>query len=193
MKGLLIAVAIFAVIGMYGCSAHNEFVGLDQDVNQQLGNINSALQRRHDLIPNLVETVQGYAKHESSVFEEVAAARSRVGQFTITPELLNNPQQLAAFQKAQGELSSALTHLMAVSENYPQLKADKLFVNLQAQLEGTENRIKVERDNYNKAVHDRNIAIQQLPASFFAGDRVPMQTFQLQTADAAQAPQVKFN
>jgi len=192
MRSLVAFVVGLLFVGMYGCGKYNQFIALDETVNQKLGNVNTALQRRHDLIPNLVATVQGYAKHESGVFTEVAAARSRVGQFTITPELLNNPQQLAAFQKAQGELSSALTRLMAVSENYPQLKADRSFLDLQSQLEGTENRIKVERDNYNQTVKDYNIAISQFPGFMFAGGRTKKDEFKLLTADAAQAPTVQF-
>ncbi|MDE1970177.1 MAG: LemA family protein [Patescibacteria group bacterium] len=180
------------VVVSYGISKHNEIVRLDNAVAKRAGYVNSALQRRYDLIPNLVATVKAYAAHERGTFEAVAKARAAVGQFTVTPQMLANPEMLKKFQAAQGELSSALSRLMVVSERYPDLKANQNFLELQAQLEGTENRIKVERDNYNTAVEAFNNCIGQFPGNIFAGGRTEKPMFQLTTPDAQNAPQVKF-
>jgi LemA protein len=125
-------------------------------------------QRRADLVPNLVNTVKGYAAHEAKVLTEVTAARAKVGQIAATPELVNDPAALEKFQAAQGELSGALSRLLVVSENYPQLKADAGFRDLQAQLEGTENRITVARNRYIKAVQDYNVTVRSFPSNFTA-------------------------
>ena len=137
-------VIVLTVLLLSGCG-YNAIQQKDEAVTAAWSEVVNQYQRRADLVPNLVSSVQGYAQHEADVFIRVAEARSQVGTLKITPEMLNDPAIISKFQAAQGELSSALTRLMAVSENYPQLKADGLFQNLQAQLEGTENRIVVAR------------------------------------------------
>lgn len=174
-RGAIIALSIIAVVILIGLSivgwgvgVYNKLVSFDENVKQSWGQVENQYQRRYDLIPNLVETVKGYAKHEEDVFEKVAEARSSVGKLTITPEVLNNPQAFAKFQQAQDALSSALTRLMAVSENYPNLKADQNFLALQSQLEGTENRIAVERQRFNLGVQSYNTFVRRMPASIIA-------------------------
>ena len=152
------------VTGMY-----NSLVKLDEGVNQAWAQVQNQYQRRADLIPNLVEVVKGYAAHEKEVFENVAEARSSVGKMQITPEILNNPQLFQKFQEAQAGLSSWLSRLIAVAENYPQLKANENFLQLQAQLEGTENRISVERKRFNEVVQGYNVKVRTFPASIIAG------------------------
>lgn len=186
---ILIAIGVFAwVFGTY-----NNLVSNDENVKQAWGQVETQYQRRYDLIPNLVETVKGYAKHESEVFENVAAARSSVGKLTITPEVLNNPQAFQRFQQAQDALSGALTHLLAVSENYPNLKADQNFLALQSQLEGTENRIAVGRERFNLAVQGYNVLVRRVPSSIIASftgfHEWPY--FQAQEG-ASAAPKVQF-
>lgn len=172
-KTLLIVVAVIAVIGysIYSFFAgnFNKMVSLDEGVKSQWGQVENVYQRRLDLIPNLVATVKGYAKHESEVFTQIAEARSKAGGvMNISDEVLNDPESFKRFQKAQGELGSALQRLLVVSENYPQLKADANFLALQDQLEGTENRITVERKRYNEVVKDYNEFIRQFPRSIIA-------------------------
>ncbi len=174
-RGAIIALSIVAFIILIGLSiigwgvgVYNKLVSYDENVKQSWGQVENQYQRRYDLIPNLVETVKGYAKHEEEVFEKVAEARSSVGKLTITPEVLNNPQAFAKFQQAQDALSSALTRLMAVSENYPNLKADQNFLALQSQLEGTENRIAVERQRFNLGVQGYNTYVRRMPVSIIA-------------------------
>jgi len=125
-------------------------------------------QRRADLVPNLVATVKGYAEHEEKVLTEVAEARSKVGSLQVTPELLNDPEAFAKFQAAQGQLTSALSRLMAVAESYPNLKADQGFRDLQAQLEGTENRVTVARNRYIETIKNYNIAVRSFPNNLTA-------------------------
>ncbi|MCE5233085.1 MAG: LemA family protein [Mizugakiibacter sp.] len=156
----LLLVVLVALLS--GCG-YNAIQRADEQVKAAWSEVLNQYQRRADLVPNLVATVKGYASHEERVLTEVTNARAKVGSIQMTPELANDPRALAAFQQAQGELSSALTRLMAVSENYPNLKADGLFQNLQAQLEGTENRIAVARNRYVKAVQDYNALIRQFP------------------------------
>lgn len=191
-KVLIGIIGVMVLLALYGISMSNSFVRLDQNVEEKAANIKTALQRRYDLIPNLVAVVKGYAAHERGTFEAVTNARAKVGQFVVDEKLLSNPELFKKFQAAQGELSSALSRLMAVSERYPDLKADGRFAELQAQLEGTENRLKVERDNYNKAVRTFNEAIGQFPASMFAGGRIKKSYFDVSTPDAEKAPEVKF-
>ncbi len=199
-KGLIITLSVLGgilliaviVIG-WGVSTYNKLVALDQGVTGAWAQVENQYQRRYDLIPNLVETVKGYAKHEQQTLEEVTNARAKVGQMVISPEVLKNPQSFQMFEKAQGELTSALTRLMAVSENYPNLKANENFLQLQAQLEGTENRIAVERRRFNEVVQAYNTSIKTLPTSFIAGfgGFGPKAYFQAE-AQAQSAPQVKF-
>jgi LemA protein len=175
-KGMMIGCAIGGVIllavGMlviWGISSYNSMVSLEQSVIQQWSQVENQYQRRADLIPNLVSTVKGYADFEKEVLTKVTEARSRVSQFNITPEVLNDPQAFAKFQSLQGELSGALSRLLVTVENYPQLKANENFLQLQAQLEGTENRISVERKKFNEVVQTYNTAIKRFPASMLAG------------------------
>ncbi|HCY74802.1 MAG TPA: LemA family protein [Ignavibacteriales bacterium] len=175
-KGMMIGCAIGGVVllavGMlvfWGISTYNNLVTLDQAVVQQWSQVENQYQRRADLIPNLVSTVKGYADFEKEVLTRVTEARASVGKLNITPELLNDPQAFAKFQSLQGELSSALSRLLVTVENYPQLKANENFLQLQAQLEGTENRISVERRKFNEVVQQYNTTIKRFPASMFAG------------------------
>src|SRR5437868_13188311 len=156
---VLILVVIAFVVGLAMLGAYNRLVGLDQEVNKKWGDVQTVYQRRADLIPNLVNTVQGAANFEKSTLVEVTNARASVGRVQIDPNKApTDATQLQQFQQAQGQLSNALSRLLVVSENYPQLRATEAFQNLQAQLEGTENRISVERNNYNAAVQDLNTA-----------------------------------
>lgn len=185
---LLALVLYFWISGTY-----NSLVRLDEGVNGAWAQVQNQYQRRSDLIPNLVEVVKGYAEHEKQVFENVAEARAGVGKLTVTPEVLSNPQLFQQFQQAQSSLSGALSRLLAVAENYPQLKANENFLQLQAQLEGTENRIAVERNRFNDVVKDYNVKVRMFPSSIFAGmfGFGQKQYFQSEPG-AEKAPQVKF-
>ena len=150
-----------------GCG-YNTFQSTDEQIKASWAEVLNQYQRRADLIPNLVNTVKGYAAQEKDVLLGVTEARARVGSIQATPELINDPQAFAKFQAAQGQLTSALSRLLVVSENYPQLKSDQNFRDLQAQLEGTENRITVARNRYIKAVQDYNIAVRSFPSNLTA-------------------------
>ncbi len=189
--GVIILIALGVVGWVFG--TYNKLVSYDENVKQAWGEVQTQYQRRYDLIPNLVETVKGYAKHESEVFENVAAARSSVGKLTITPEVLNNPQAFQRFQQAQDALSGALTHLLAVSENYPNLKADQNFLALQSQLEGTENRIAVARERFNLAAQGYNVLVRRIPSSIIASFSGFHERSYFQAEQAASsAPKVQF-
>jgi LemA protein len=152
-------------------------------------------QRRADLVPNLVSTVKGYASHEEKVLTEVTAARAKVGSMQVTPELLNDPEAFAKFQAAQGQLTSALSRLMVVSENYPNLKADASFRDLQAQLEGTENRVTVARNRYIEAVKQYNITVRSFPNNLTAMmfNYQPKPSFTVENEkEISSAPKVDF-
>lgn len=175
-KGMMIGCAIggvvllaIAILVSWGISSYNNMVSLDQSVIQQWSQVENQYQRRADLIPNLVNTVKGYADFEKEVLTKVTEARAKVSQFNITSEVLNDPQAFAKFQSLQGELSGALSRLLVTVENYPQLKANENFLQLQAQLEGTENRISVERKKFNEVVQKYNTTIKRFPASMLAG------------------------
>ena len=175
-KGMMLGCAIggvillaVAMLVIWGISSYNNMVALDQSVIQSWSQVENQYQRRADLIPNLVNTVKGYADFEKEVLTKVTEARARVSQFNITPEVLNDPQAFAKFQSLQGELSGALSRLLVTVENYPQLKANENFLQLQAQLEGTENRISVERKKFNEVVQQYNTTIKRFPASMLAG------------------------
>ncbi len=186
---LVIGLIIFGWV----TSTYNQIVSLDEAINQAWSQVENQYQRRYDLIPNLVETVKGYAKHEREVFTQVTEARAKVGQITITPEVLKDPQAFARFQQAQDALSSALSRLLAVAENYPQLKANENFLQLQAQLEGTENRIAVERRRYNEVVQRYNTYIRRFPANIIAGMFGFRERPYFKAAEQAQeAPKVQF-
>jgi LemA protein len=164
--GILLA-AVLAATLLSGCG-YNQFQAKDEATKAAWAEVVNQYQRRADLIPNLVNTVKGYATHERETLEAVTRARAAATSFQITPEVLNNPEAFQKFQQVQGELSSALSRLMAVSENYPQLKADAGFRDLQSQLEGTENRITVARQRYIAAVQDYNVTVRSFPTNLTA-------------------------
>ena len=166
---LIVVLVILLMIYSFFKNSYNALVTLEENVNQSWAQVGNQYQRRADLIPNLVETVKAYAAHEKETFTAVTEARAKVGQLTVTPEVLNNPEAFAKFQQVQGEISSVLTRLMAVSENYPQLKANENFLALQSQLEGTENRISVERKRFNESVQGYNTTIRRFPTNMLAG------------------------
>jgi LemA protein len=153
---------------MLSACGYNDFQSKDESIKAAWSEVVNQYQRRADLVPNLVNTVKGYASHERETLEAVIKARAAATSFQITPEVLNNPQAFQKFQQVQGELSSALSRLMAVSENYPQLKADGLFRDLQSQLEGTENRITVARQRYIKSVQEYNVLARSFPTNLTA-------------------------
>ena len=191
-KGLIAIIVAVVVIGGWAASAYNGMVGAEEGATTAMANVQSAYQRRADLIPNLVETVKGYAAHEQETLEGVVAARSKATSINLDPENMT-PEKLKEYQQAQGELSTALGRLIAIQENYPDLKANENFRDQQVQLEGTENRINEARNKYNTAVQDYNMKIRRFPNSMLSGifgfDR--MQKFEAE-AGAEKAPQVKF-
>ncbi len=159
---------VIAIIVIWGISAYNNLVTLNESVNQSWSQVENQYQRRADLIPNLVNTVKGYANFERGVLTDVTEARARVSQMNVTPEVLNDPQAFQKFQDVQGQLSGALSRLLVTVENYPELKANENFLQLQAQLEGTENRISVERRKFNETVQTYNTTIKRFPNTMFA-------------------------
>jgi LemA protein len=167
MKLLRNLVLLLLAVSLTGCG-YNAMQRQDEAVKAAWSEVLNQYQRRADLVPNLVNTVKGYAQHEEKVFVEVTQARAKVGSLQVNADSLNDPQKLQQFQAAQGQLSSALSRLMVVSENYPQLKADGLFQNLQAQLEGTENRVTVARNRYVQAVQQYNEMIRTFPNNLTA-------------------------
>lgn len=177
-----------------GCG-YNELQADDEALKAAWAEVLNQYQRRSDLVPNLVNVVKGYAAHEREVLTEVTEARSRVGRVEASPEMLENPQAFQRFMQAQGEMTSALSRLLVVAENYPQLKADAAFRDLQAQLEGTENRIAVARNRYIKAVQDYNLTVRQFPsnitANLFGYDVKPSFTVENERA-LATPPKVDF-
>jgi len=186
-----IVVALVAIV-MWAISAYNGMVSVEEEATTALANVQSTYQRRADLIPNLVETVKGYAAHESETLEGVVAARSKATSINIDPENMT-PEKMKQYQAAQGELSTALGRLIAIQENYPDLKANENFRDLQVQLEGTENRINEARNTYNKKVQNYNVAIRRFPNSLVSGmfGFEKMTKFEAE-AGAEKAPQVKF-
>jgi LemA protein len=167
MRILQIFLAGLLVLCLSGCG-YNKFQTADEQVTSSWSEVVNQYQRRADLIPNIVNTVKGFAAQEQAVLLGVANARAKVGSLQVTPELINNPEALAKFQAAQGELTSSLSRLLVVSENYPQLKSDAHFLALIAELEGTENRIGVARTRYIKAVQEYNIAVRTFPSNITA-------------------------
>lgn len=162
MKTIYVILAILVLVLLIGWGKSEDIISNDEAEQQARADLQSSYQRRADLIPNLVAIVQGSASYESGVLEAVTKARASVGQINISPEMFNDPEQLAAFQAAQGELSGALTRLLAVVENYPDLKANQGFLRLQDQYEGTENRINVARRDWNSSVRNFNQSIRGL-------------------------------
>src|SRR3954467_15883463 len=191
---VLILVVIAFVVGLWLLGGYNRLVGLDQEVNKKWGDVQTVYQRRADLIPNLVNTVSGAANFEKSTLTEVTNARASVGRVQLDPNKApTDAAQLEQFQAAQGQLSNALSRLLVVVERYPELKANQNFLGLQAQLEGTENRISVERGNFNTAVQNYNVAVRSFPTNFIAGMLgFPPRPFFTAQAGAEKPPPVQF-
>ena len=191
-KGLWIFLGIVAVVAVWAISGYNGLVTNDENVNKAWANVESAYQRRSDLIPNLVNTVKGYAEHEQKTLQEVVEARTKATSINIDASTAT-PEQFEQWIAAQQEVGSALGRLIAISESYPQLRANENFLALQTQLEGTENRIKTERDRYNEAVKEFNVKIRRFPtnilASMFGFERRAM--FEAEEG-AERAPEVQF-
>lgn len=194
-KWLPLIVIIVIVIGIFrwGVGLNNTMVEKQETAKTQWANVESAYQRRSDLIPNLVNTVKGYAEFEKETLESVIQARANATKTTIDPSNIT-PEQMAAFQQSQNSLSGALSRLMVVVEKYPDLKANQNFLELQSQLEGTENRINVERNRFNQMAKDYNVYIRKFPATVVAGflNFDAMALFQA-AAGSEQAPTVDFN
>jgi LemA protein len=199
-RGCLIAggivgalVLLAGIVFLWGMGIYNSLVTLDEGVRSSWGQVETQYQRRADLIPNLVETVKGFAKQEQTVLIGVTEARAKVSQITVTKEVLDDPQAFQKFQAAQDQLSGALSRLLAVAENYPQLKSNENFLALQTQLEGTENRITVARSRFNETVQSYNTTIRRFPASFIAGLFGFREKMYFQSKEGAEnAPGVKF-
>ena len=194
-RGMVIGCAVggfilvlIAIMVIWGINAYNNLVTLNEAVNQSWSQVENQYQRRADLIPNLVNTVKGYANFERGVLTDVTEARAKVSQMTVTPEVLNDPQAFQRFQSAQGELSGALSRLLVTVENYPDLKASENFQQLQAQLEGTENRISVERRRFNETVQNYNTTIKRFPNTIFAGIFGFQQKQYFQSTPGAETP-----
>lgn len=164
----IMTIALFLLLPFLGGCGYNTMNAQDESIKASWSEVLNQYQRRSDLIPNLVQVVQGYAIHEKDVLTGVAEARASVGSIKVTPELANDPEALKKFQAAQGNMTSALSRLMVVAENYPSLKADKGFLDLQAQLEGTENRITVARNRYIKSVQEYNVTVRSFPTNLTA-------------------------
>ena len=197
MKSGLVVLAVVAVVvlGAVGwfVSVNNDLVAKDQAVRESWAQVQNVYQRRADLIPNLVETVKGFAAQERAVLEEVTRARASASSIQVTPELLNDPAALRRFQEAQSQLGSALSRLLVTVERYPDLKSNQNFLALQSQLEGTENRIAVERRRFNETVRDYNTAVRRMPASVVASMRgFRERPFFEATPGSEAPPPVKF-
>ncbi len=192
---LLILLFVAFVIGLFFWGTYNRLVTLDQNVNKKWADVQAVYQRRADLIPNLVNTVQGAANFEKSTLTEVTNARASVGRVQLDPNKApTDAAQLEQFQAAQGQLSNALSRLLVVVERYPELKSNQNFLGLQAQLEGTENRISVERNNFNSAVQDFNTGVRRFPTNMIAGMfGFSSRPFFAAQQGAEKAPAVNFN
>jgi LemA protein len=193
MKRTLPSLLLLLLLILPGCG-YNSMQANEEAVIAAWGNVESAYQRRADLVPNLVEVVKGYAKHEADTLKSVTEARARVGSLQVTKDLLNDPATLNRFRQAQGELSGALSRLMVVAERYPDLKANQNFLDLQKQLEGTENRINVARERYNGAVQLFNTSIRTFPNSLTNSLLLHLQRKEPFKAEegAKAAPRIKF-
>ncbi|HBH33938.1 LemA family protein [Psychrobacter sanguinis] len=198
-KSILKPLVLSTVLGMSAVSlsgcGYNNLQAQDEQVNAAWSEVVNQYQRRDDLVPNLVKVVKQYADQEQEVFTQVAEARSKAGSIQLTPETLNDPQAMENYQAAQAEMTGALSRLMAVSERYPELKSDKLFQDLQAQLEGTENRITVARNRYIQEVQSYNTTVRQFPtnitAKVFGMDAKPNFTVENEK-EISTAPEVDF-
>lgn len=194
---IVLGIIVLIIFSLYGCvsGAYNSMVTADENVKAAWSQVENVYQRRFDLIPNLVNTVKGYANHEEKVFTEIAEMRSRAGGvINVSDEVLNDPESFEKFQKVQSDLGGALQRLLAVAENYPELKANENFRDLQSQLEGTENRIAVERKRFNEAVQTYNMLVRRFPQAFLAnmfGFRE--KAYFKADEQAATAPTVNFN
>lgn len=191
---LLVVVLLVLFAGCAGCNTYNTMIASEERVEQSWADVETQYQRRADLIPNLVNTVRGAADFEQETLESVTNARARATSINLSAEDLEDPARIRAFQEAQDELTGALGRLLVVAENYPQLRATEAFRDLQAQLEGTENRINVARRDYNQAVQQYNVTVRRFPANIFAGifgfsPRTPFEA----EAGAEEAPVVDFN
>lgn len=192
MKKTVILIIVLAVIAMWGVSQYNGLVTGQESVNTAWSNVENQYQRRADLIPNLVNTVKGYAEHEKGTFEAVVEARSKATSIKIDANNLT-AEKLKEFQSAQGDVTNALSRLIAISENYPELKANENFKELQSQLEGTENRIAVERRNFNETARTYNTTIRQFPRNIIAGICGFNARPYFEAAEGSEnAPEVKF-
>ena len=195
MRSLILPIVLIGlglILFAQGCSTYNSLVNTEEDVENAWSKVQSAYQRRADLIPNLVNTVKGVAEFEQKTLTDVVEARSKATSINIDPSNLSQ-DQLEKFQEAQSGLSQSLGRLLLISENYPQLKANQSFLELQAQLEGTENRIKVERDRFNDAVTEYNKKVRRFPTNFYAGIFGFDQKAQFEAESGAdQAPKVEF-
>ncbi|MCA6462956.1 MAG: LemA family protein [Chitinophagaceae bacterium] len=189
---LIVIGALILILGWTGCNGYNGLVVQDENVNNAWNKVQSDYQRRADLIPNLVNTVKGEANFEQETLTKVIEARASATQMKIDPKDLT-PEKLEQFQAAQGQLSQALGRLLVVTENYPNLRANEAFRGLQTQLEGTENRIKTARNDFNDAVKDYNVKVRRFPMNIFAGmfGFRPKEGFKAE-AGAEKAPEVKF-
>ncbi len=196
MKALVaLVVVVVALLGVVGWAVgvNNELVRQDQTVSEKWAQVQNVYQRRADLIPNLVETVKGFAAQERTVLEEVTRARASASGITLTPEMLNDPQAFRKFQEAQSQLGGALGRLLVTVERYPELKSNQNFLALQSQLEGTENRITVERMRYSEAVRDYNTRLRIFPGSLVASFRGFKEKPFFEAAPGSEAvPKVKF-
>ncbi|MBR7133990.1 MAG: LemA family protein [Bacteroidaceae bacterium] len=191
-KSTIIVIAILAVVVIWAISAYNGMVTLEESVSKAWSDVETTYQRRADLIPNLVNTVKGYATHESNTFQEVAAVRAKATQMTIPAEELTE-ENMRKFSQTMGEMNSALSRLIAISESYPELKASENFSELQAQIEGTENRINEARKKYNASVKDYNIAVRRFPGNIIAGIFGFHKKAEFKSNEGAEkAPEVSF-
>lgn len=195
MKSWLIGGGILVVIVMWLVGTYNSFVRLDEDVSTAWGQVENQYQRRYDLIPNLVATVQGVAKQEEALFVGVAEARAKVGQVTVTKEVLNDPQAFQQYEAAQNEIRTSLSRLLVAVEAYPQIRSNENFTKLQTELEGTENRIATERMRYNEVVRTYNIKAKGIPGVFFVSlFGFDKERLLFEAAEGANtAPKVEFN
>lgn len=191
-KALIIIAAIAAIVVVWAVTGYNGLVSGDEKVKSAWSQVENVYQRRLDLIPNLVATVKGYAEHEQGTLESVTAARSKATQITVDPNSLTE-ESIAAFQEAQGEIGAALGRLLAISENYPDLKANQNFMELQAELAGTENRIATERRKYNETARTYNTMVRRFPKNILASMFGFTQKGYFEADDAAAAaPKVEF-
>jgi LemA protein len=195
MRNLIVGFLLVASAGLSGCG-YNKIQNQDEAVKSAWSEVLNQYQRRADLVPNLVATVKGFAAQEERVLVEVTQARAKVGSIQLTPELINDPAAFAKFQAAQGELSQALKSLIAVTENYPELKSNENFRDLQAQLEGTENRVTVARNRYIDAVRSYNVTIREFPTNLTAKmfDYPVKQNFSVENEKSiSTTPSVQFD